>query len=77
MERGSSGGAGLRVTADGEQVWRAGFWRGGGFEDLQTHGDDEALEAWSQLSQKLDEQGLEQRIGTPPMKTTADTPPWM
>jgi uncharacterized protein (TIGR03083 family) len=62
VERGSSGAPRVRIQADGEQVWRAGFRRGARFGDLQAHGDDEALSAWSRFRQKLDEQGLEQRI---------------
>ncbi|MDP8928804.1 MAG: maleylpyruvate isomerase N-terminal domain-containing protein [Actinomycetota bacterium] len=65
VERGTTGAPRVRISGDGEQVWRAGFRRGARFDDLNVHGDDEALSAWSRLRQKLDEQGLEQRIGIP------------
>lgn len=65
VERGSSGTPRVRISADGEQVWRAGFRRGARFGDLEAHGDDEALTVWSRLAQKLDEQGLERLEGSP------------
>ncbi|MFN2556314.1 MAG: maleylpyruvate isomerase N-terminal domain-containing protein [Nitriliruptorales bacterium] len=63
VERGSSGGTRVRVTGDGELVWRAGFRRGARFSELEAHGDDEALAAWSRLAQRLDEEGLERMSG--------------
>ncbi len=63
VERGSSGAPRVRITADGEEVWRAGFRRGARFDNLEAHGDDEALSIWSRLAQKLDEQGLERMSG--------------
>ncbi len=63
VERGSSGGTRVRLSADGELVWRAGFRRGAQFSELEAHGDDEALEVWSRLAQRLDEEGLERMSG--------------
>ncbi|MDP8961867.1 MAG: maleylpyruvate isomerase N-terminal domain-containing protein, partial [Actinomycetota bacterium] len=49
VERGSTEAARGTIRGDGELVWRAAFRRGGSWEDLEAHGDDEALRVWERL----------------------------
>lgn len=57
VERGSPEAARATIRGDGELVWRAAFRRGGRWEDLEAHGDDEALSVWERLVSTLTERG--------------------
>ncbi|MDP8960453.1 MAG: hypothetical protein M3N32_02365, partial [Actinomycetota bacterium] len=52
------------IRGDGELVWRAAFRRGGSWEDLEAHGDDEALRVWERLVTTLAERGSRARISS-------------
>lgn len=58
LERGSSDEARLEVLGRGEEVWRAGFRRGGDWARLEVHGDDEARAAWAALVDRIRHTGL-------------------
>ncbi len=64
VERGSSEAARATIRGDGELVWRAAFRRGGDWQDLEVHGDDEALAVWGRLVQTLSERGPRASIGS-------------
>ncbi len=63
VERGSSEAARATIRGDGELVWRAAFRRGGSWEDLEVHGDDEALAVWDRLVRTLRERGPRASMG--------------
>ncbi|MFN2556567.1 MAG: maleylpyruvate isomerase N-terminal domain-containing protein [Nitriliruptorales bacterium] len=54
VERGTGPGTRVSVRGYGEAVWRAGFGRGHSWDELQVHGDDEAVQAWERLTEMLD-----------------------
>lgn len=64
VERGSAEAARVAVRGDGELVWRAAFRRGGKWEDLEAHGDDEGVAVWERLVVTLTERGLRAPIGS-------------
>lgn len=64
VERGSSEAARATIRGDGELVWRAAFRRGGSWDDLEAHGDDEALRVWERLVTTLTDRGPRARISS-------------
>lgn len=54
VERGTEPGTRVSARGDGETVWRAGFARGHSWDELEVHGDDEAVQAWERLTETLD-----------------------
>lgn len=50
VERGSGDVSRAQIYATGEELWRTAFGRGGSWQDLEVHGDDEGRSAWSELT---------------------------
>lgn len=53
LERGTTGSARLVVRTDGETLWRAAFDRGGSWDDVELHGDDEARKFFRMMTAEL------------------------
>lgn len=49
VERGTHPSARITVRAGGEDLWRAAFRRGGSWDALDVHGDDDGRELWSRV----------------------------
>ncbi len=53
VERGTGPGTRVSIRGHGEALWRAGFGRGHSWDELQVHGDEEAVRGWRDLTKLL------------------------